>query len=77
MVIFKLTSKQGSKNYYNFSAAGLSGSFSIHTTSYEIKILTLIGHYSEDKKEINRLLYIAKSKLTELKFPDSCIYATH
>ncbi|MBR4489186.1 MAG: hypothetical protein IKO57_07225 [Treponema sp.] len=75
MITFKLISRNGSKNFYKFSAAGLCGIILIDIETFEIGFNKVNGFLKDNEKE--KLLYIAKRKLTEMHFPESCIYATH
>lgn len=77
MIVFKLTSKNDSKNYYSFFGVGLDGIIVIDTNSSEISFVEVNGHYKNDEKEKEKLLYIAKKKITSMDFPDRCMYATH
>lgn len=51
MITFKLTSKNGSKNYYSFSTMGLSGSLIIDSVSFEIEFVELSGFLKDNEKE--------------------------
>ncbi len=77
MIVFKLRSRDNSKNYYSFSGAGLYGIIVIDTISSEISFIEINGLYQNDEKEKERLLYIAKKKISSMNYPDQCIYATH
>ncbi len=77
MIAFKLTLRKGSKIYYSFSAAGLSGIIVIDTETSKISFSEIEGFLKTDEKEKEQMLYIAKKKIISMNFPESCIYATH
>jgi hypothetical protein len=77
MIVFKQTSKDGSKICYSFSATGLFGTVIINKETSEIAFVEIKGQYQSDEKEKEQLLYIAKKKITSMNFPERCIYATH
>lgn len=77
MIIFKLKSTDNSKHYYSFSGAGLYGIIVIDKETSEIAFVEINGHYKNDEREKNILLYVAQKKIKEMNFPESCVYATH
>lgn len=77
MIKFKLKSVDNSKYYYSFSGALLYGIIVIDKETSEIAFEEVDGLAKSDEKEKEKLLYIAKKKITSMDFPDSCIYATH
>lgn len=77
MIVFKQISKDGSNYSYSFSAVGMEGLLIINSNSFITKIINIKGQYSNDEKEINKLLTIASTKLQLEKLPEHCIYATH
>lgn len=77
MITFKLTSKNGSKNYYSFSTMGLSGSLIIDSVSFEIEFVELSGFLKDNEKEKDKFLYLAKKTLQDKHFPSYFVFATH
>ena len=77
MIEFKLILKEESKIYYKFSAVGLNGEFVIDSKTSKISFIEVDGFLKDNEKEKSDLLYIAKKKIIENNFPESCIYATH
>lgn len=77
MIVFKQISKNDSTVCYNFSAVGLDGAISINRNSLNVTYQKIGGHYSNNSKEKNRILSIAKHKIAESNFPERYIYATH
>lgn len=77
MIVFKLTSKDDSKNYYSFSAVGLSGIIVIDRNTSKTNFAKIDGCLKDDEKEKAMLLYIAQKKIKAMNFPEQCVYATH
>ena len=54
--------------------------FSIDKKDNSIELLSTecyLKNRKMNKENLDRILYIGKSKIIENNFPDSCIYATH
>ena len=77
MITFKLVSKNGSKLYYKVSGVEMVGTIWINKETFELGVEEVTGIYQPTEKDIQHIFYIAKKKLVEMNFPDSCIYATH
>lgn len=77
MIVLKMTSKIGSKKFYNFSAVGLGGTIFVDTESMDVGFKKAKGHYENNDAEKNKILYTVKKELQARNFPDRCIYATH
>jgi hypothetical protein len=80
MTKYKLLTSNGSKNIYNFDTIDGTGTFSIDKKDNSIELLSTecyLKNRKMNKENLDRILYIGKSKIIENNFPDSCIYATH
>ena len=77
MITFKLVSKNGSKLYYKVAGVEMTGIIWIDKETLESGVEEVTGIYQPTEKDVQHVLYIAKKKLLEMNFPESCIYATH
>ena len=55
----------------------MTGIIWIDKETLESGVEEVTGIYQPTEKDVQHVLYIAKKKLLEMNFPESCIYATH
>ena len=77
MMTFKLVSTNGSKLYYKVAGVEMIGTIWIDKETLEIGISEITSSHKPTERDIQHVFFIAKRKLTEMHFPESCIYATH
>lgn len=76
MIKYWLKSKEGSVYYYNFMDIALEGILSIDE-NLNVQLVSAEGEFANNKRRIEKVLYIVKKKVEEFGFLEKFIYATH
>ena len=80
MTKYKLLTKKGSLNTYNFDTIDGEGKFSIDSLSGKFSLLetkSFLKGREMNKKNLDYILQIGAEKIIEQNFPESLVYATH